>query len=172
MLDLILPATDNDPAVTLYLEHSLVSLSKWEQIFEKPFFGLEPKTPEETSAYIECMILGEKPPEGFHNRLVLEHYQSITAYINSKQTATTFRETQQSKGGTGEMITNELIYYWLVQFQIPFHPVETWHLNRLMTLVKIAGIKQTKQKPMSKQEQLAQMRKLNEERLAKHGTTG
>lgn len=171
MLSITLSATDSDPAVELTLEHSLVALSKWEALHEKAFFGREPKTEEETESYIRQMVLTENPPEDFFSRLARSQFEEIAEYINSNQTATTFGPEPKQRGPQ-EVITNELIYFWLVQFNIPFHPVETWHLNRLMTLVKVAGIKQSKPKKMSKQELAEQYRSLNEQRRKQTGSAG
>lgn len=171
MLEIVLPSSDGAPAVKLRFEHSLLSLSKWECFYEKAFFGREGKTPEETETYISHMLLTEDPPENYFDRLTREDFETIADYINSKQTATTFA-LEPNQRGTSELITNELIYFWLIQFSIPFHPVETWHLNRLMTLVKVAGIKQSKPKKMSKQELAEKYRSLNEQRREQSGSAG
>jgi hypothetical protein len=167
----MLQSTDDEPAAKLSFEHSLISLSKWEALHEKPFFGREAKTAEETESYICQMLLTENPPENFFHRLETEDFERIAAYINSKQTATTFGP-EPNQRGTSEIITAELIYFWLIQFNIPFHPVETWHLNRLMTLVKVAGVKNSKPKKMSKQELAEQYRSLNEQRRRQSGSAG
>lgn len=171
MLTIILPATEDLPAIKLELEHSLVSLSKWESIHEKAFFGREDKDHDDTVSYIEQMILGSLPEEDWQSRLKAEDYKAITEYINSKQSATWFREEPEPRGPR-EIVTAELIYYWMINFQIPFRPCETWHLNRLMTLIKIAGIKQTKPKKMSRQAYSAEIRRLNEQRREQLGSTG
>lgn len=171
MLILKLPAIDDADAIELQLEHSLVSISKWEALYEKAFFTLEPRTHEENMQYIEQMIM-DHIPDNFINRLLDDHINMVGDYINSKQSATWFNDRPQPGGVSKEVITSELIYFWLVQFNIPFQPTETWHLNRLMVLVKIAGIKQTKPKPMSKQAQAEQYRQLNEQRRRELGTSG
>jgi hypothetical protein len=168
MLSLIL--SSNDDNVELQLEHSLVSLSKWEAIHEKAFFGREPMTHEETVSYVQQMLLTENPPEDWANQLRLEDFDAITTYINSKQSATWFREDKNQRG-PHEIVTAELIYYWMISFQIPF-VCETWHLNRLMTLIKICGIKQTKPKRMSRQAQAEEYRRLNAVRRQQLGTSG
>lgn len=170
MFTITLSATDDKEAVELIFEHSLVSLSKWEQIHQKPFFGKEEKTSKETASYIDCMLLSGDAPDSFLNRLADSNIEAIAEYINSKQSATWFNE-RPNEQKSSEVVTSELIYYWLVQFNIPFE-VENWHLNRLMTLVKICGIKQTKPKPMSKAAQREQYARLNAERRAALGTTG
>lgn len=171
MLTVHLSASDGIDAVELTFEHSLISLSKWESQYKKAFFGKQEKTSEEGAAYIKCMLLTENAPDEFLNRLSPDNIEAITSYINDKQSATWFREDPKQKPG-GETITSELIYYWLVQFRIPFQPTESWHLNRLMTLVKIAGLKQTKPKPMTKTQQMADYRRLNAERRAASGSSG
>lgn len=170
MLTITISATDDLDVVELSFEHSLVSLSKWESKFKKPFFGKEEKTNEETAAYIKYMVVNEDVPDDLLNRLSRDNIESITSYINDEQTATWFNEVSNQKKSS-EIVTSELIYYWLVQFNIPFE-VESWHLNRLMTLVKIAGIKQTKPKKMTKAQQAEQYRRLNAERRAASGSTG
>ena len=170
MLTIVLSATDEEEPVELCFEHSLISLSKWESKYKKAFFGKDEKTPEEGAAYIKCMLLTENVPDEFLNRLSSDDVIAITDYINDKQSATWFRDDPNQKN-SNEIITSELIYYWLVQFNIPFE-VETWHLNRLMTLVKIAGIKQTKPKPMSKAQQAENYRRLNAQRRAASGSSG
>lgn len=170
MLTINLSATDDFEAVELNFEHSLVSLSKWESQTKKAFFGKEEKTVEDVALYFKCMLLTDNVSDNHLNRLSRKDVETINDYINDKRSATWFRDTP-NKHVSGEVITSELIYYWLVQFTIPF-TVETWHLNRLMTLVKIAGIKQTKQKPMSKAQQSEQYRRLNAERRAALGSSG
>lgn len=171
MLDIILSADDVLPAVKLSLEHSLVSISKWESEHQKPFFGREAKTHEETESYIKFMLLTEDPPSNFFNRFTETQFQKIADYINSSQTATTFGFEPEQKG-RGEVITSELVYFWLIQFQIPFHPTETWHINRTMTLIKIAGIKNSKPKKMSPQQRAEQFRAMNEKRRRETGSSG
>lgn len=171
MLDIVLSATDDLPAIKLSFEHSLISLSKWESLHGKAFYGREPKTQEETESYIRCMLLTEDPPLNFFSRLQRPQFERLAEYINSKQSATTFGP-EPDRRGPQEVITAELIYYWMVQFRIPFSPSETWHINRLMTLIKIAGIKQSKPKKMNKQQLAEQYRNLNEERRKQSGTAG
>lgn len=171
MLTIMLPATDDHPmAVAIHLEHSLVSLSKWESEHETPFFSQKEIGHEETLSYIEKMSL-DTLPQDWETRLTQEHYLAVTQYINSKQSATWFREEAPSRGSS-EIVTNELIYYWMISLQIPFDPCQNWHINRLMTLIKICGIKQTKPKKMSRQQQAEQYRNLNAQRRQQLGTAG
>lgn len=172
MLIIMLQATDSQEAYELRLEHSLASLSRWEAIHEKAFYNKEqkPMSPEETLSYIEQMVLNENPPKDFLDRLTFEDRQKVLEYINSRQTATWFHEDPNQKG-TREIVTAELIYYWMINFQIPFS-CENWHVNRLMTLIKICGIKQTKPKRMSRQAVSQQYSAINAQRREQLGTAG
>jgi hypothetical protein len=159
-----------DGGYKLQLEHSLVSLSKWEAIHEKPFLATEDRTPEEVLSYIECMVVSENPPGSFLEELSKENLEEINAYIERKMTATWFSEVQPQTRNS-EAITAELIYYWMTVFQIPFE-CQYWHLNRLFTLIRICNIKQEKPKPMSRAEQARRQRELNELRKKQWNTTG
>lgn len=156
--------------VELQLEHSLVSLSKWESEFEKPFLGKGEKTPEEALAYIRYMLVSENPPEDFPAQLSKENMEAINAYIDRKMTATWFSEVRPEPKSS-ETITSELIYYWMTVFNIPFE-CETWHLNRLFTLIRIANLKQGKPKKMTRAEIMQRNRELNAQRRAQLGTKG
>ena len=158
--------------VTLTLEHSLVSLSKWESIHEKPFLTKEEKTPEELFSYISCMSIGQKNPEGIIIRLNRDHLVAVNEYIQSSRSATTFGQLPE-RPGKSEIITSELVYYWMVAFSIPFE-AETWHLNRLFALVRICNIKNSKEKgpKINKQEAAQERHKLNMERRAAAKSSG
>lgn len=171
MLTLILSEKEELPSLEIHLEHSLVSLSKWESIHEKPFYGKDGMNHEETNSYIEQMLLDPIAEKDWIFRFLAKDYSAVTRYINSKQSATWFREDRPPRGSR-EIITAELIYYWMISFQIPFIPCEMWHISKLMTLIKIAGIKQTKPKRMSKQEQSEQYRRLNQQRREQLGSAG
>ncbi len=158
------------PDFVLELEHSLVSLSKWESKFQKPFLSKDQKSPEEVLAYIEFMILTEDLPENLMLSLTREHFDVVQNYIDSAESATTFGQLPKQRG-RGETITSELVYYWLVAFQIPFE-VERWHLNRLFALIRICNLKNQKPEKQSKGEKARQFRELNEKRRAQYGTTG
>ena len=154
----------------LRLEHSLVSLSKWESKHEKPFLGKTQKTPQELFDYVKFMCVDEETPVELLQQLDTTHFKRINDYIDSKQTATWFPK-DQPQPKSSEVITNELIYYWMTAFQIPFE-CETWHLNRLFTLIQVCNLKNAKPKPMSKAEIARRNKELNEQRKSQLGTKG
>lgn len=154
----------------LDLEHSLISLSKWESKHKKPFLGNDEKTPEELLAYIEAMIITPVYPDDLFTRFSVENFYTVNNYIESKESATTFGQMPERKG-RGEIITSELIYYWMVAFTIPFE-CETWHLNRLFALIRICNIKNSKPQKMSRSEVAARNRELNAQRRAQYNTRG
>jgi hypothetical protein len=154
----------------LKLEHSLVSLSKWESIYETPFLGKE-KTAEQTYAYIRCMTLPEEEiPEVYH-RLTSENLEEINTYIHQKQTATWFKENP-NQSRSREIITAERIYYWMIAYGIPFDPCQNWHLSRLLTLIKVANEEQKPKQKVNTRQLAARNRALNEQRMAQYKTRG
>jgi len=154
------------------LEHSLVSLSKWEYEYEKPFLGKEEKTDEEILGYIRAMLVSpreEELPSKWWGRLTQDHLNAIHKQIDAKHSATWFNDST-NEPPSREVITSELVYYWMIAHQIP-PQYETWHLSRLFTLIRICGLKNAppeKRKKMS----AADRRRLNEERLKMYNTNG
>jgi hypothetical protein len=179
MLTLQLPAIElfdeanskfvKSPAVTLTLEHSLVSLSRWESKWEKPFLSDASKTSEETYSYISTMGVGGDIPQEHIDRLTQDQFEEINKYIEAKMTATWFKE----EGGRRnyETITAEIIYYWMVALNIP-PEYEDWHLNKLFTLIRVVNEKNKPPKKVSRQQQMAQQRSLNEQRRAQYASNG
>lgn len=157
------------PPQTIQLEHSLVSISKWESIHHKPFLGREEKTDDEVVSYICCM----SPDDSLDIRTVLsmtkENVDQITAYIEDPMTATTFFEPDARP--SREIITSEVIYYWMVTLAIPFE-CQYWHINRLLTLIKVISLKNAPEKKISQRELNARNRALNEERRRRLNTKG
>lgn len=148
----------------LTLEHSLLSISKWESTWKKPFLDDSQKTKEEMLDYVRCMTISLSGDSSIYNSIDRESLNKIFAYIDDPMTATTFRE-QKTNRRRGEFITSELIYYWMICCGIPFDPCEKWHINRLMTLIHIYNVKSEKPKKMSQKEWAAQRRSINESRM-------
>jgi hypothetical protein len=158
------------PGRQIELEHSLISLSKWEAKWCKPFLAKEKKTNEQIRDYVKCMIISRNVPEKIEDIITDDQLTTINEYIDAPMTATTFGKTQQT-GRQREVITSELIYYWMIALNIPFE-CQKWHLNRLLTLIRVCSIKNSPQKKMSRNEILAQNRALNAARRNQLQTKG
>lgn len=156
--------------VTVRLEHSLKSLAKWESKWKKPFLSKKEITREESIDYIRCMEVTGQIDQSIFDYLTNEQLNQVDEYINDKMTATTINRRGPQKK-SNEIITAEIIYFWMIQNGIP-PEYERWHLNRLLTLIEVCSIKGGPQKKMSAKEQMAQQRALNSARRAKHHTKG
>lgn len=154
---------------TLQLEHSLVSLSKWESKWNKPFLSSKDKTDEEILDYIRCMTITQNVDPSVYLRLSKQNVEQIVNYINLPMTATTFSDRENGK--KREIITAEIVYYWMISLNVPFE-CQKWHLNRLLTLIKVCSIKNTPPKKMSKNEILNRNRALNASRRRALGSKG
>lgn len=154
----------------LQLEHSLVSLSKWESKWCKPFLGKEDKTTEQVIDYIRCMTITQNVKADVYNNLSSDSFDAIKKYIDAPMTATWFNEKTGAKKNT-EIVTAELIYYWMIVQNIPME-CQKWHLNRLLTLVRVCGIKNSSPKKMSRKTLLDNRKALNESRRTRLNTKG
>jgi hypothetical protein len=154
----------------LELEHSLASLSKWEAKYKKPFLGSGDKDGVEVFDYIKLMALAPDVPDRIYDCLTADNIAAVNEYINDKMTATTFREMGPQRHSQ-EIITAEIIYYWMVALQIPFE-CQYWHLNKLITLVRVCNEKNKPARKMSRGEAARRQRELNAQRKANMGTRG
>lgn len=167
MLKIVIPAREafdertqtfiNCPSTTLVLEHSLVSVSKWEAKWHKPYLDDSyKKTRQQDLDYIKCMTITQNVPDEVYLMLTRENRKAISDYINDSNTATFFNSNKRTTPKrSNEKITSELIYYWMFSYGIPIE-AQKWHLNRLFTLIRIFGIKGDSGNKMSKQDTLKQ----------------
>lgn len=180
MLQIVIPSTElydsrnnlfiNTKEQAITLEHSLVSISKWESKWNKPFLSKDKKTKEEIIYYVKCMTITQNVDDSVYSYLTNKNIEDINSYIEAPMTATKFSEKGNTKH-SNEIITSELIYYWMVAYNIPLE-CQKWHLNRLMTLIRICSIKNAPSKKMSKAETLKHNAKLNAERCKRLHTRG
>lgn len=157
---------------TIRFEHSLLSLSKWESKWEKPF--LDPssnKTTEQSIDYIRCMAI-DPISDAELGIIITEHLEEIREYISSKQTATTISSLGGNTSGRRSVLTSEVIYYMMFSCGIPADPCERWHLNRLLTLIEVFGVKNSPKKKMPKSDVSRMYREMNAKRRAETGSKG
>lgn len=156
--------------VTLRLEHSLVSLQKWESKWHKPFLGDEEKTKEETLDYVRFMCTTPNIDPDIYEYIPMSEMKRISDYISDPMTATWFNESKSQgiRPGKKEVITAEIVYYWMVALGIPSE-YRKWHLNQLLTLIRVINIKNTPPKKRSKKDTLAEYSRINAARRAKYG---
>lgn len=158
----------------LRFEHSLVSLSEWEGEYEKPFFSHgkgETKSDDELTHYFEFMLVSDYKKRHLVRLMGPEQRLALAEYINAGRSATIVKDIPGKKGPI-ENVTSELIYYWMISFKIPFKPSDDWHLNRLLMLVKVCGVKQATPDKRNSKEIAKDYRSVNEERRKKLGTKG
>jgi hypothetical protein len=180
MLTITIPATEEfderkgefvyTSEQTLQLEHSLLSISKWEAKWCKPFLARNDKTYEETIDYIKCMTLNKSVNDNVYGCLTQANINAINDYIGAPMTATTFSDNNQSRGNR-EIVTSELIYYWMIALNIPFE-CQKWHLNRLLALVRVCNIKNSPSKKMSKRQTASRYAQLNAARRKQMNSRG
>lgn len=180
MLQITIPATEQwdeknqvfvktDKQV-LRLEHSLVSLHKWESKWHKSFLFTKEKTYEETLDYIKCMTLTQNVNPDVYYCLTNENITQINEYIADPMTATYIYEDEK-KGINRDKVTAELIYYWMISLEIPFE-CQKWHLNQLLALIKVCNVKNSPKKRMSNRDILSRNKALNEARKKSMHTRG
>ena len=180
MLQITVPASEswdeskqefiNTKEQTLQLEHSLVSLSKWESKWCKSFFSKREKTNEETLDYIKFMTLTQNVKPEVYSNLSNENIKQINEYIEAPMTATHFSKDEKGKVNN-EVVTAELIYYWMITLNIPFE-CQKWHLNRLLTLIRVCNVKNQPPKKMSKSAIMSRNAALNAARRQKLNSRG
>lgn len=154
---------------TLQLEHSLVSLSKWEAKWNVPFLSKDEKTIEQTLDYIRCMTITQNVNPMVYEQLSNENIEQINSYINTSMTATTFNNLDNKS--SREIITSELIYYWMISLNVPME-CQKWHLNRLLTLIRVCNAKNAPSKKMSARDIMSRNSALNAARRKKYNTKG
>lgn len=184
MLTVVVPARElynedtnefiNIPQTTLKLEHSLVSISKWEAKYKKPFISKtkkDTKTRAETLDYIRFMTLTQNVDPYVYHGLTDENIKDIADYIDDPMTASWVSDEEDNKSKSNEAITSELIYWWMTALRIPWE-AQKWHLNRLLMLIRIGNKKNQPPKKMSRAAILARNKRLNDERRRKYNTKG
>lgn len=155
---------------TLQLEHSLVSISKWESKWAVPFYAKRDKTTEEVIDYIKCMTITQNVKDEIYDYLTKSNISEILSYIEAPMTATTFHKKMHTAPNR-ETVTSELIYHWMIELGIPME-CQKWHINRLLTLVEVRNRKLQPPKKTNKRELTSQYAKLNEARRRQLNTRG
>lgn len=181
MLTITIPATEVFDEIrgeflytkeqTLQLEHSLISISKWESRWCKPFIATQNKTSEEVIDYVKCMTLNSNISDDVYRYMSKANLDRINKYIEAPMTATTFSEDKNGKRNR-EIVTAELIYYWMISLNIPLDPCQKWHLNRLLTLIRVCNIKNQPPKKKSRRETASSYAALNAARRKQHNSKG
>jgi len=154
----------------LQLEHSLVSLSKWESKWKKPFLGKGNKTTEESIDYIRCMTITQNVDPRVYMAINNEIIEEVSKYVADSMTATTFSKIDERRINR-EIVTAEIIYYWMIALDIPFE-CQKWHLNRLLTLINVCNLKNQPKKKMTPKQLASRNRALNEARRLSAGSAG
>lgn len=159
------------PEVTVRLEHSLISIQKWESKWHKSYLNNKAFTTEEQLDYIRCMSLDPNFDIAILKRFRISDYEKIRDYITNPMTATVIHRHKEQGNYSSQFVTAELIYYWMTEFGIPFE-CNKWHINQLLTLIEVCSIKQTPGKKMNKREAAAMRAAANESRRKKLGSRG
>lgn len=154
---------------TIEIQHSLVSISKWESKWNKPFLSKNAKTTQETIDYIKCMTITQHVDPAVYNLITNDNINTVSKYIAAPMSATWFNDTKEEK--SKEIITSEIIYYWMITYNIPFE-CQKWHLNRLITLIRVCSNKNKPAKKMSKADIINRNRELNNQRRQQYNSKG
>ena len=180
MLQIVIPATEsydevleefvNSKEQVLQLEHSLVSLSKWESKWKKPFLTKINKTYEESIDYIRCMTLTQNVDPSIYIHITHDNIREVNEYIEDSMTATTF-SVEETKAQSNQINTAEIIYYWMIALNIPFE-CQKWHLNRLLTLIRVCSITNAPPKKMGRNSVLSRNAQINAARKKQLNTRG
>lgn len=149
----------------LQLEHSLVSISKWEAKYHRAFCSKRDKSAEELLEYIKCMTITQNVNPDVYNHLSNKNFIEINSYIQDPMTATWFPEEKSNNVGMKDVVTSELIYYWMIRYNIPFE-CQKWHLNRLLALIKVCQLKCEDTGKMNKRDIFKRNNELNNARRA------
>lgn len=160
---------------TLQLEHSLISLQKWEAKWHVPFLSSKEKTLEQTIDYIRCMCLTPNVKEDVFYCIPTTEMVRIADYIDDPMTATTVRHRGKPGGAKKKkIVTAEVIYYWMVALNIPTE-YRKWHLNQLLMLIQVINAENESQNPKNKRKKheiLADYRAINEANKKLYNTKG
>ena len=156
--------------LTLQMEHSLLSLSKWESKYHKSFIHTKEKTNEEALDYIKFMTITQNVKPETYERFTSNHFKQINNYIGEPMTATTFSDNSTKKGRR-QIVTAEVIYDWMLSLNIPMDR-EKWHLNKLITLIRVRSINSQPAKKKSSAELARSYAALNAQRQAQQKMRG
>ena len=158
-------------STVLELEHSLLSMAEWESKHKKPLLDRKPHTTNELRDYVRCMTTNKIENPNVYAALTIKDLAKVQEYMADPMTATTFADAGKPKRG-GQFITSELLYCWMSQFNIPYDPCQTWHLNRLLTLIKVCSEENKGEQKVPRGKAMQDQRALNEARKKALGTRG
>ena len=153
----------------LVLEHSLISISKWEAKHHKMYLETKDKTGLELLDYIKCMTINGDVPDVVYYALSEQNFNDILTYMEDPMTASSVYNPPRKNHQ--ERVSSELIYYWMIQYGIPFE-CEKWHINRLLMLINICSRKSSTLSKADKQAMDQRRAAINAERKAKLHTKG
>lgn len=161
---------EKSPEIHLELEHSLISIQKWEAKWKKPFLARGEKTMDELLDYIRCMTIKNAPDLEVYKYLSKHNVEKVVRYIEDPMTATTIHHRGNSSNSTNETVTAEVVYYWMFKLGIPIE-TEKWHFNKLWMLLQVFQVKDNPKK-LSKVEAAQERMRLNAERRKKYNSKG